>query len=216
MKKKIFKIIICLTIIFFSCQQTAPRENPFDPKSSIYNPNGGLKGFVLNHAEKPIPSAVIQSCTGGYSTTSQDDGSYEIKNIKNGVYDFVISKSGYYDEITTIEIPQNTTVEQDLYVGFTPPVLLSPTNNSNPIYSDPATYLTIDFQWEKVIGAEKYEIAIDTDNDMVFDLIKTVSTESFSHNFTVSTNNWKVRAIKEDTKGPWSETWQVSVGYQSV
>jgi len=211
MKKYIIFLLI-ITVVFWNCSKNAPRDNPFDPKSTSYNSKGALKGVVKNLADTPVGGALIQSDIGNYSTTSLPDGSFEINNIEKGTYTFTVSEAQYSDSVYIIEIPQNTTVEKTLYLELGTPILISPVDRFTYTYNFGT--VTVTNIWYSVAGAEKYEVAISTNNDMVFDITNVVLTTNFIQEYTESTNYWKVRPIKGTKSGPWSEIRKFNVYLQ--
>jgi len=84
----------------------------------------------------------------------------------------------------TAEILQNTTVEKTLYLILGVPVLIKPVNSANIIYA--AGSFSFTNYWYKLPGADTYEIAISINNDLIFDVIKLLSTTNYITNYTGS------------------------------
>jgi hypothetical protein len=78
---------------------------------------GTISGYVRDTSNNPIAGATVQTNTGGYSTTTQSDGSYTLSNVTIGTYNVTASKAGYQSQTqnnVTVTANQTTTVNFSL------------------------------------------------------------------------------------------------------
>jgi hypothetical protein len=75
------------------------------------SPTGTITGFVKDTSNNPISGATVQTNSGGYSTTTQADGSYTLSNVAVGTYNVTASKSGYQSQtISNVSVSSGQTV----------------------------------------------------------------------------------------------------------
>lgn len=211
MKRILYQLIavFILYMVFISCSGEAPRENPYDPVSSIYNSKGSLTGKLYDQTGALVSSAEIRSTSGSYITFSLDNGAFSINNIVKGTYTFAITKSGHNQLEYTVEINQNSTTEKTFYLGFKEIQGHFPFEG----YSTDCTPSQIDITnvWSKIPGAEQYEI-----NTWQKHGPSNRTFTSGTSNIVIpynqwSTNYWKVRAVNNNTQGVWSDTIEFRV-----
>ncbi len=71
--------------------------------------NGVLKGKVTS-TSGPIPYVTVTLAGTTYTNTTDDNGDYQLKNIKPGSYEVVFSSVGYVNDTHTITIAADQTV----------------------------------------------------------------------------------------------------------
>ena len=59
---------------------------------------GNIAGTVIDGWSDPIPQAIITVTPGGYTTTSDNRGQYELENLPTGTYTVSASKNGYVSQ----------------------------------------------------------------------------------------------------------------------
>ena len=79
------------------------------PCNGLKSQTAQIKGVVTEKGN-PIPYASIFLEGTNIGTSSNEDGSYNIKNLKPGSYKLSVSMMGYLRYIKPIEIPNNTTI----------------------------------------------------------------------------------------------------------
>ncbi|PKN80856.1 MAG: hypothetical protein CVU48_00615 [Candidatus Cloacimonetes bacterium HGW-Cloacimonetes-1] len=87
------------------------------PKTSFFIIPGGvghLNGTILGIGNQPLPDVNIQFATGGYSTTTNAQGQYNIQNILHETYQVSFSHHGYITNNQTVVIPEDETVVLNL------------------------------------------------------------------------------------------------------
>lgn len=107
MPRRSIKIhIFILTIILCSCFGNAERDNPLDPKSERYENSGQVSGLVYSYYApySPLANAVITLIPGSHSTTSDQNGRFNLFEISPGNYQIVAELGGYSSDSVDIEI----------------------------------------------------------------------------------------------------------------
>ncbi len=79
--------------------------------SSVYAQNGGVKGKVYDESSSPLPFVNIIILETSYGTSSESDGSYQIRNIPEEKYEVKFSAVGYESRTIDVNIEKNKILE---------------------------------------------------------------------------------------------------------
>ncbi|MDZ4181941.1 MAG: carboxypeptidase regulatory-like domain-containing protein [Candidatus Cloacimonadaceae bacterium] len=108
---------------------TATAQGGF-PKTSFYIIPGGvghINGTVTGAGGVPLDGVQVQFATGGYSTTTNAQGQYQIQNLIADTYQITFSRYGYIDQIQTVVIPEDETVTLNISLVQMPQVTVGGT-----------------------------------------------------------------------------------------
>ncbi len=101
-----------------------------------------------------------------------------------------------------------------LSVQLTPPVLISPENNSTNYVFNPT------MQWQPVENASSYSLQISTTNDFSSLLVDESGITETNYQVFGLTNNtnyyWRVCAVAGSQTGNWSEVWNFTIMISNV
>ena len=79
----------------------------------IFPQKGGIKGKVTDN-NNPVSSVNILLIETNYGTSSEDDGTFEIRNIPVGEYEIKFSSVGYETKILKVNIESNRIIELNI------------------------------------------------------------------------------------------------------
>ncbi len=77
---------------------------------------GSISGTVTDQCEDPVSGATVETDTGGYNTTTAQDGTYTLSSVAPGTYDVTVSKDDY---VSTTETDVTVTAGQNTNQNFT-------------------------------------------------------------------------------------------------
>lgn len=105
-KTVLFSIFI---LMFVSCFNNAERDNPFDPKSGIYQNFGALEGKVDTYYApyQPISSVAITLLPGRQTAVTGASGAFLLENITPGTYLVTAIREGFAPDTASIQIEPN-------------------------------------------------------------------------------------------------------------
>jgi len=114
-------IVFIGEILLLGCTQNAPRDNPFDPNSDVYQYAETIRGTIHRKIQPyaPIQEALIETSDRRYSATSGADGSFEINKLPNDSVTLHISKEEFGDQQITLTAGSEPV---DLYLNAKPKV----------------------------------------------------------------------------------------------
>ena len=80
--------------------------------------SGGVQGVVTDQATtQPLERATVSTTQGGYSTITDETGSFSIAGMKTGVYTLRASAVGYQTSSTSITITKDSTEMANFELG---------------------------------------------------------------------------------------------------
>lgn len=94
-------------IFFVVCLLTSP----FVFAGNESDNNGNIKGKVLTTNGRPVDGATIQIKKISRETTSDEDGTFQIQNLKPGTYELRASYIGYTSPVQSVTVSANATAE---------------------------------------------------------------------------------------------------------
>lgn len=124
---------------------------------------GNISGYVRTNAGAAISGATVATATGGYTTTTADDGSYSLAGVAAGTYSVTASKTGWQSQ---------TLAGKQVYADSTTSANFSLTDASaptQPVVTDDGAYTTsstsLHASWtasDPQTGVSEYQYAIGT------------------------------------------------------
>jgi len=112
-------IVFLSSLLLWGCTKNAPRDNPFDPNSDVYQYAETVRGTIHRKIQPyaPIQGALIETIDRRYSTESKADGSFEIDRLPDDSVTLYISKDGFGDQQITLAAGSEPV---DLYLNAKP------------------------------------------------------------------------------------------------
>jgi|GEM_PF-3536860 len=94
---RVSSLIIASALILISCTGDAPRDNPFDPNSEVYQYAHSITGEVLRKIPpyNAIPSARVEMEPEGLVTSTDENGNFRFEHLQHDSLTLLISKEGY-------------------------------------------------------------------------------------------------------------------------
>lgn len=110
-----------ILLMLLGCSRDAPRNNPFDPKSDVYDYAASVRGTV--HRKIPpysgIPDVKVRMLNGTHETLTNDDGEYVLEHLPKGSVTLSVSKAGYGTEQIITATNSNP---EDIYLNARPTI----------------------------------------------------------------------------------------------
>ncbi len=96
-----------LLLFLFGCTGEAPRDNPLDPGSDLYDPTVTVRGFcsLLYETSTPVPGVditLVRADSVRFTTTSDRAGRFSFSNMSQGVYELITYKEGFISDTLQI------------------------------------------------------------------------------------------------------------------
>ena len=151
-----FLLYVCLWVAISGCFDPAKRDNPLDPGSTLYDPQGKIRGHIGAYyvPQEPVAGATVNLYPSGKSQLSGTDGSFEFNGLPAGQYKIKATQTGYRSD--SIEINVNNDIQEiQLQLNAIPVVkkiMLQTHHLSRWWPSDDLYYLTIATEIEDADG----------------------------------------------------------------
>jgi hypothetical protein len=168
-------IIVLLFSILFSCS-----DNSTSPQT------GNVQGILTNKKNgTAIANALITSNPPTASITTNENGTFNLKEIDPGIYEIKAEKDGYYSGSTSIKVTAGKTTECDLQLIDFVSGNYPPNSPFNPYPSNDATInknnLTLKWSCSDLNGDKlKFKILFDSKNPPVTMLTDSLSDSTFT------------------------------------
>jgi hypothetical protein len=186
----LFLLYVLITIILFSCS-----DNSTSPQT------GNVQGTLTNKKTgAALANALITSNPPTASITTNENGTFNLKEIDPGIYEINAVKDGYYSGSTSIKVTAGKTTECDIQLldfvsgNYPPNSPFKPSPSNDAIINK--NNLTL--KWSCLDPNDdklKFKIAFDSKNPPV-----TVLTDSLSDSTFTITN------LKDSTDYYWIVT----------
>ncbi len=159
------RFIVCayIVITISGCFDPAERDNPLDPGSTGYNPQGKIRGYIGAYyvPQQPVAGATVSLYPSGKSQFSGTDGSFEFNGLPAGQYKLKATQTGYRSD--SVEITVNNDIQEIQLQLNAIPVIKKITLQTHHISrwwpSDDLYYLQIATEIEDADGANEIDSA---------------------------------------------------------
>ncbi len=106
-----------LLLLLSACTAEAPRDNPLDPASDLYNPAAAISGKCTrlydNTSAVPGVTVTLQALSGRAaagqirrSTTSDSTGFFSFRSVEPGNYTLIFTKTGFVSDTLSISLSE--------------------------------------------------------------------------------------------------------------
>ena len=185
-----YLIIVFFLIINSACFDPAGRDNPLDPESGIYSPQGRIQGYVNAYyqTDQPVAGAAIYLYPSGNYEISSEDGYFEFNRLPAGKYKIKAVRKGYRSDSTEVDIDNNIR-EIQLQLNGHPvieQVILQTHHISRWWPSEDLYYISVDAYVEDPDGATDIDsvwVEVPTGGN-IFPLTRTGQNGEFSKTVT--------------------------------
>ncbi len=102
---KISSTILLISLLFNSCVDDAPRDNPLDPQSPYYINNGSLSGrIIIANQSSGISGATVRNTNESISVTTDSSGNFSFGKLSAGIQRFIVTKENFISDSFQVSI----------------------------------------------------------------------------------------------------------------
>jgi len=104
MNREIALVTILILVMIVACTQDAPRDNIFDPNSSLFENSGTIEGTVTGQYPpyNPVESVQVKLSPENTIVYSDQEGIFMLDRLKPGDYTLLLSKDQYVPIVDTV------------------------------------------------------------------------------------------------------------------
>lgn len=123
--KAVLILLSFLALTLSHCAPDAPHDNPNDPASPKYNPDGVLAGKVLTLGAPyfGIPNALVVILQDSAAAITAADGSFEFRNAPTGIVTVVVTKQGYLSDTLQVALQMQKSVDTLVHLDALPQII---------------------------------------------------------------------------------------------